>query len=102
MDYGLGVRSSNLAHFDRLIWPTCTAPDEKLPEVELDCPIQQGLANEDPDVDAIYRLLLPLPISFRTDRRLALGRGTWCPFNSQNTAWFPAAYPLMYLPSYCS
>ena len=75
---------------------------EKLPEAELDCPIQQGLANEDPDVDAIYRLLLPLPICFRTDRRLALGRGTWCPFNSQNTAWFPAAYPLMYLPSYCS
>src|ERR1039457_2239190 len=31
MDYGLGVRSSNLAHFDRLIWPTCTAPDEKIP-----------------------------------------------------------------------
>src|ERR1039458_8075746 len=25
------VRSSNLAHFDRLIWPTCTAPDEKIP-----------------------------------------------------------------------
>ena len=75
---------------------------EKLAEMELDCPIQQGLANEDPDVDAIYRLLLPLPISFRTDRRLALGRGTWCPFNSQSTAWYPAAYPLLYLPSYCS
>jgi hypothetical protein len=75
---------------------------EGLPELEVDCPIQQGLADEDPDVDAIYRLLLPLPIHFRKDRRLAMARGTWCPFNSQNTAWFPAAYPLLYLPSYCS
>lgn len=75
---------------------------EALPELELDCPIQPGLADEDPDVDAIYRLLLPLPISFRKDRRLALAAGTWCPFNSQNTAWFPQAYPLLYLPSYCS
>jgi hypothetical protein len=75
---------------------------ESLPEVESDCPIQQGLADEDPDVDAIYRLLLPLPIYFRKDRRLALERGTWCPFNSQNTAWFPEAYPLLYLPSHCS
>ncbi len=78
-------------------------PDyEALAEMESNCPIQQGLADEDPDVDAIYRLLLPLPINFRKDRRLALARGTWCPFNSQNTAWFPKAYPLLYLPSYCS
>ncbi|MFZ1084850.1 MAG: STELLO glycosyltransferase family protein [Terracidiphilus sp.] len=78
-------------------------PDfEALPETDLHCPIQQGLADEDPDVDAIYRLLLPLPVSFRKDRRLGLARGSWCPFNSQNTAWFPPAYPLLYLPSYCS
>jgi hypothetical protein len=75
---------------------------ETLPELDVDCPIQQGLADEDPDVDAIYRLLLPLPITFRKDRRLALASGTWCPFNSQNTAWFPEAWPLLYLPSYCS
>jgi len=93
------------------VWPRglpLDAVQRKLPEfdaleeMELDCPIQQGLADEDPDVDAIYRLLFPLPINFRKDRRLALGRGTWCPFNSQNTAWFPEAYPLLYLPSYCS
>jgi hypothetical protein len=75
---------------------------ESLPELELNCPIQPALANEDPDVDAIYRLLLPLPVSFRTDRRVALAAGSWCPFNSQNTAWFPEAFPLLYLPSYCS
>ncbi|MEQ9622187.1 STELLO glycosyltransferase family protein [Coleofasciculus chthonoplastes] len=68
----------------------------------IDCPIQQGLANDNPDVDAIYRLVLPLPQTFRMDRRVALTSGTWCPFNSQNTTWWSDAYPLMYLPSYCS
>lgn len=69
---------------------------------EADCPIQQGLADENPDVDAVYRLVLPLPISFRQDVRLILGRGAWCPFNSQNTSWWPDAFPLLYLPAYCS
>jgi hypothetical protein len=31
-----------------------------------------------------------------------LQRGAWCPFNSQSTWWWPEAYPLLYLPSYCS
>jgi hypothetical protein len=75
---------------------------ETLPEVESDCPIHQGLADGNPDVDAIYRLVLPLPIHFRADRRVAFGAGAWSPFNSQSTAWFPKAYPLLYLPSYCS
>ena len=34
-----------------------------------DCPIQQGLADDNPDVDAVYRLCLPLPLRFRRDRR---------------------------------
>jgi hypothetical protein len=78
-------------------------PDfDKLAIKHVDCPIQQGLADENPDVDAVYRLLMPLPQSFRSDRRIALGRGAWCPFNSQNTTWWPEAYPLLYLPAYCS
>ncbi len=75
---------------------------DSLDVTEVDCPIQQGLADNNPDVDAIYRLVLPLPQSFRKDRRVALMSGTWCPFNSQNTTWWKDAYPLMYLPSYCS
>lgn len=75
---------------------------EALPHTDTECPIQQGLPDDDPDVDAIYRLLLPLPVVFRKNRQLALGAGAWCPFNSQNTVWFPEAYPLLYLPSYCS
>ena len=69
---------------------------------DLDCPIQQGLADENPDVDAIYRLVEELPQSFRRDRRVALGAGSWCPFNSQNTSWWADAFPLLYLPAYCS
>lgn len=96
---------------DVVIWPRGLPLDkiheslpawEELPVSDADCPIQQGLADENPDVDAIYRLTLPLPQSFRTDRRVVLGAHTWCPFNSQNTTWYSDAFPLLYLPSYCS
>jgi hypothetical protein len=96
---------------DEPIWPRglhleavkSPIPDfESLKVGETDCPIQQGLANENPDVDAIYRLIGKLPLSFRSDRQIALGHGTWCPFNSQNTTWWPDAFGLLYLPSYCS
>ena len=68
----------------------------------VNCPIQQGLSDENPDVDAIYRLILPLPIKFKKERKIALSAGSWCPFNSQTTSWWRDAFPLMYLPSYCS
>jgi len=96
---------------DTLIWPrglpldevnTPLIPFETLRNATVDCPIQQGLADANPDVDAIYRLLLPLPQDFRADRRVALAPGGWCPFNSQNTTWWPDAFPLLYLPAYCS
>lgn len=66
------------------------------------CPVQQGLSDGNPDVDAIYRLAMPLPVRFGASKSVALGKGSWCPFNSQNTTWFKAAFPLLYLPSYCS
>jgi hypothetical protein len=100
------------AHFtDQLIWPrglpldsvhAPMTPYDQLAAEDVDCPIQQGLADENPDVDAIYRLLLPLPLSFRDDRRIAYGAGSWSPFNSQNTTWWAEAFPLMYLPVHCT
>lgn len=75
---------------------------DALPRLDVDCPIQQGLANENPDVDAIYRLTMPLPQLFRNDRSVAISAGTWCSFNSQNTTWWRDAFPLLYLPSHCS
>jgi hypothetical protein len=65
-------------------------------------PIQQGLANGSPDVDAVWRLLMDKAIEFRDADSVFLPAGTWCPFNSQSTWWFPQAYPLLYLPSYVS
>lgn len=96
---------------DALIWPRGLPLDEvnkELPALEslpvetLSSPIQQGLADENPDVDAIYRLLLPLPQNFEQNKKLALAGTSWCPFNSQNTTWFREAFPLLYLPAYCS
>lgn len=69
---------------------------------EVCCPIQQGLADDNPDVDAIYRLTLTLPVVFRKNDDVSLTGKSVCPFNSQNTTWFREAFPLLYLPSYCS
>jgi hypothetical protein len=66
------------------------------------CLIQQGLANGDPDVDAVYRMTHQLPFWFEAGEPVFLGEGAWCPFNSQNTTWFREAFPLLYLPTYCS
>ncbi len=91
------------------IWPRGFALEKlknELSDLELLknvlCPIQQGLADMNPDVDAIYRLILPLPIKFNMSANIALNNKTICPFNSQNTTWFKEAFPLLYLPSYCS
>jgi hypothetical protein len=96
---------------ETLIWPrglplsevnSSLPPWDSMEQRMVACPIQQGLANENPDVDAIYRLILPLPQSFSPRGKIALGKEAWCPFNSQNTIWFREAYPLLYLPSFCS
>ena len=96
---------------DKFIWPR-GLPLEELQKVSkplsdfeiknINCPIQQGLADENPDVDAVYRLAYPLPLNFNKGMSLALGNGAWSPFNSQNTYWYNEAFPLLYLPAYCS
>lgn len=94
-----------------LVWPR-GFPLEHIQQAEtaLDCivpsetatPIQQGLADGNPDVDAIFRLTRKLPLRFTRDVEVALGEGSWCPMNSQNTTWFAEAFPLLYLPACCS
>ncbi|MFT5516080.1 MAG: hypothetical protein ACI80V_002212 [Rhodothermales bacterium] len=61
--------------------------------------IWQGLADEDPDVDAIYRLTSDVPCQFDKLEPVVLEEGSICPFNSQNTAFSKRAFPLLYLPS---
>ena len=96
---------------DQNIWPrgfplqyiqNQPPPYHLLNQTDVDCPIQQGLADDNPDVDAVYRLVLAVGQNFRKDRRVALAAGCWCPFNSQNTTWFSDAFKLLYLPSTCS
>ena len=103
----------NVYHYftKNMIWPRGFPLEElqnkqidlsTLKNIPVNCPIQQGLADENPDVDAVYRLTYPLPMNFEIKERLALGKNAWSPFNSQNTHWFKEAFALMYLPSYCS
>lgn len=76
------------------------APDPPQPGTS---PIHQGLADRDPDVDAVYRMLFPDPFYFDTNSdSVLLEAGVWCPFNSQNTTFFEDALPLLYLPAHCS
>lgn len=95
-----------------LIWPRGLPLDQVgpfrnralllgLPEV-IQAPIQQGLANGSPDVDAVWRLVLDAPFEFQQNDSVYLPEGAWCPFNSQSTWWWPEAFPLLYLPSFCS
>jgi hypothetical protein len=62
--------------------------------------IWQGLADEDPDVDAIYRLTSDTTCTFKKSPPVVLGKGTVCPFNSQNTAIQKELFPLLFLPSF--
>jgi hypothetical protein len=68
----------------------------------LPSPIQQGLADGNPDVDAVWRLVQFADVRFDTKPGIALRRGVWCPFNSQSTWWWPDAYPLLYMPTHCT
>jgi hypothetical protein len=61
--------------------------------------VWQQLADDNPDVDAIYRLTHKFSaIRFDRQKNIALDKHVYCPFNSQNTFWSYQAFPLMYLP----
>lgn len=79
------------------------APKIEVAFVPVRCPIQQGLVNNSPDVDAIWRLTQDRPFDFDPGKlSVLLPPGAWCPFNTQSTWWWPIAFPLLYIPSYCS
>ncbi len=62
--------------------------------------VWQGLADEDPDVDAIYRLTNDEPCYFIDRAPIVLGKNTISPFNTQNTIIKKELFPLLYLPTY--
>lgn len=94
---------------DEHIWPRGLPLDEisragavsdKMTEEAF--PIQQYLADLDPDVDAVYRLVVNKEVSFNRSPAVGLERGCWVPFNSQNTLFQAQAFPLLYLPCHVS
>ena len=108
---GIGWANVYRLFSEQLIWPRGLPLDQVRTPIDLvgvpaavptRAPIQQGLANGAPDVDAIWRLILDSNITFDQGESIALPTGLWCPFNSQSTWWWPLAYPLLYLPSFCS
>lgn len=90
------------------IWPRGLPLDQtigaayRLPMKDVIAPIQQGLANGSPDVDAVWRMVFGGEFNFLTAPSAVLPRRKWCPFNSQSTWWWEPAFPLLYLPSFCS
>ena len=60
--------------------------------------VVQFLADEDPDVDAIYRMVDGRSVYFARERRFIFDEGTYCPINSQATLWTSEAFPLLFLP----
>jgi len=92
---------------DKKVWPRgiplrCVLDSEtsKVRDTKnLNIGVWQHLADEDPDVDAVYRLTVNEPIYFKSRPPLILDRGTCCPFNSQNTYFRHEVFPLLYLPS---
>lgn len=121
-DFGVGlfpvVRGETLRHqgwvnvyryfTDALVWPRGLPLTEigSVPPLgaaeSAPCPIQSFLADDDPDVDAIYRLLYKGQTRFAKRPPVVLNSGTWCPFNSQNTVFFESAFALLYLPCFVS
>jgi len=97
---------------DKLIWPR-GFPLNKINEIHkykvstgpVDLSkigIIQGLVDNDPDVDAIYRLLFGDATKFNDNLPVLLEKYTMCPFNSQNTIFVSDVVELMYLPAYVS
>jgi hypothetical protein len=96
------------AHFsDTFCWPRGFPLDmlhgettkASSPQKRVTVGVWQSLADGDPDVDAVFRMVFPGTVSFKKKAPLALLPGTYCPFNSQCTFWRRDASPLLYLPS---
>ena len=83
----------------RHIKKASSIPHEKISNQEVKVGIWQGLANEDPDVDAVYRLTSDQLCIFEDNGPYVLDRGTVTPINSQNTAFLKELFVLLYLPS---
>jgi len=63
--------------------------------------VLQSLADHQPDLDAIYRISMPLPFSFKRSNEtkpLVVPKGVLTPYNSQATLHFEASFWALLLP----
>jgi len=97
-------------HFTReFVWPRGFPFDEiqnarrspfrlaKTPAAKIG--VWQGLSDGEPDVDALFRLVLNHNIRFSRKKAFFLPPGRFCPVNSQNSFWQRRAFPYLYLPA---
>lgn len=63
-----------------------------------DVRVNAGLWLGDPDIDAITRLAVHPVVNALSERETILGRSTWSPVNSQNTALRADVLPAYYFP----
>ncbi len=96
---------------DQIIWPRGfplryikdkVKNISKLKKKNIKSPVQQFLADGEPDVDAIFRLLFESKDFKKKKEIFFLPKKSYCAFNSQNTVWHKSIFPLMYLPTTCS
>jgi len=105
----IGDNHSNIYKFytSDIIWPRGLPLDKIFCKSKISStsnqstPIRQNLANLDPDVDAIYRLIFKNPTNFKSlENNLIPEEKVFVPFNSQNTYFDSEVFPLLYLPSF--
>jgi STELLO glycosyltransferases len=94
---------------DQLIWPRglplnqIYSKGEKLHQQSVNGSVQQFLADKDPDVDAVYRLINKNDTYFdKNGASYIISKDCFVPFNSQNTVFFKEAFILLYLPCFVS
>jgi hypothetical protein len=78
-----------------------TAAEARVEKRAVKVAVNAGLWLKNPDVDATANIEQPLNVVRMDDlggsQKTALAAGTWCPFNSQNTAFDVRTLPAMYL-----
>ncbi|MCH7667824.1 MAG: hypothetical protein IIC71_01270, partial [Acidobacteria bacterium] len=103
-----GPRIANIyQHFsDAPVWPRGYPLDLVLSGQRLEISrkqqtsvaIEQQLVHGEPDVDAIYRLVVNENPQFGDREPIVMDEGVFAPFNSQNTFWRKLAFPFLYMP----
>ncbi|XP_052223025.1 uncharacterized protein LOC127838925 [Dreissena polymorpha] len=92
-------KSSDQGHFK------VNLVEENIEKKVNDIGVLQSLADHEPDVDALYRLIQGTPFTFKrpakgsdTKRIHLLSEGVYSPFNAQATLYFRNAFLALYLP----